>query len=39
LNFSDKHLREKARVLKKLFLAAKYASFERFYKMLYYSGL
>jgi len=39
MNFSDKQLREKARVLKKLFLAAKYASFELFCKRLYISGL
>ena len=39
MNFSDKCLREKARVLKKLFLAAKYAKYERFCKRLYISGL
>ena len=39
LNFPDKRLREKARVLKKLFLAAKYAKYERFSKRLYISGL
>ena len=39
LNFPDKSLREKARVLKKLFLAAKYAKYERLSKPLYISNL
>jgi len=39
MNFPDKSLREKARVLKKLFLAAKYAKYERVSKRLYISGL
>ena len=34
MNFPDKSLREKARVLKKLFLAAKYAKYERSSKRL-----
>ena len=34
LNFPDKSLREKARVLKKLFLAAKYANTSKFSKQL-----
>ena len=34
MNFPDKQLREKARVLKKLFLAAKYAKYERVSKRL-----
>ena len=39
MKFADKSLREKARVLKKLFLAAKYAKYERVSKCLYISGL
>jgi len=39
MNFPDKQLREKARVLKKLFLAAKYAKYERVSKWLYISSL
>jgi len=38
-NFPDKRLREKGRVLKKLFLAAKYAKYERVCKRLYISCL
>jgi len=34
MNFPDKSLREKARVLKKLSLAPKYAKYERFSKRL-----
>ena len=39
MNFPDKRVREKARVLKKLFLAAKYAKYERVSKPLYISNL
>jgi len=39
MKFADKCLREKARVLKKMFLAAKYAKYERVCKPLYFSGL
>ena len=39
MNFPDKRLREKGHVLNKTSLAPKYASFERFCKQLYYSGL
>ena len=39
MKFADKRVREKARVLKKLFLAAKYAKYEQFCKQLHYSGL
>ena len=41
MNFpaSPNSFREKARVLKKLFLAAKYAKYERVSKRLYISGL
>jgi len=39
MNFPDKCLREKARVLKKLFLAAKYAKYDALCKPLYISNL
>ena len=39
MKFADKCLREKARVLKKMFLAAKYAKYERLSKPLYINGL
>jgi len=39
MKFADKMVREKARVLKKLFLAAKYAKYEQFCKQLYISNL
>ena len=39
MKFAAKCLREKARVLKKMFLAAKYAKYERLSKWLYISDL
>ena len=39
MNFPDKMVHEKARVLKKSKLAAKYAKYERVSKRLYISGL
>jgi len=39
MKIADKMVREKARVLKKMFLAAKYAKYERVSKRLYISGL
>ena len=39
MKFADKMVREKARVLKKMFLAAKYAKYGRVCKPLYFSVL
>jgi len=39
VNFPDNTLREKARVLKKLFLAAKYAKYDTSCKSLYFNDL
>jgi len=39
MNFPDKSLRENRGFLSKVFLAAKYAKYERVYKCLYINGL